>query len=43
VRRAIELYPSTPWALRLFDRIPLPAFWVGVGAALVEWLVEAAL
>src|SRR5262249_19233392 len=31
VRPAIELYPSTPWSLRLFDRIPLPAFWVGVG------------
>jgi hypothetical protein len=26
----IELEPSTPWSLRLFDRIPLPAFWAGV-------------
>lgn len=26
----IELDPSTPWSLRLFDRIPLPAFWAGV-------------
>jgi hypothetical protein len=26
----IELYPTTPWVLRLFDRIPLPVFWVGV-------------
>jgi hypothetical protein len=34
-RSRIELYPKTPWLLRLFDRIPLPAFWVGVaiGAA----------
>ena len=31
MRPAIELHPSTPWELRLFDRIPLPAFWVGVG------------
>ena len=29
----IELYPKTPWALRLFDRVPLPAFWVGVAIA----------
>jgi len=31
----IELHPSTPWELRLFDRIPLPALWAGVaiGAA----------
>jgi len=25
----IELEPRTPWSLRLFDRIPLPAFWAG--------------
>jgi hypothetical protein len=37
VRRApIELSPATPWSLRLFDRIPLPAFWAGlaVGAGI---------
>lgn len=30
----IELHPRTPWALRLFDRVPLPAFWVGVAIGL---------
>ena len=27
----IELYPRTPWALRLFDRTALPPLWVGFG------------
>lgn len=26
----IELHPKTPWVLRLFDRVPLAAFWVGI-------------
>ena len=30
----IQLHPMTPWALRLFDRIPLPPLWVGVGIGL---------
>jgi hypothetical protein len=30
----IELYPRTPWELRLFDRVPLPAFWVGTAIGL---------
>ena len=30
----IELLPGTPWSLRLFDRIPLPAFWAGVAIGL---------
>ena len=30
----IRLYPSTPWGLGVFDRVPLPAFWVGVGIGL---------
>jgi hypothetical protein len=30
----IQLYPSTPWGLGLFDRLRLPVFWVGVGIAL---------
>jgi hypothetical protein len=30
----IQLHPKTPWALRLFDRIPLPPLWVGVGIGL---------
>ena len=29
----IELFPRTPWLLRLFDRIPLPAFFAGVAIA----------
>ena len=29
----IEVEPHTPWSLRLFDRIPLPAFWAGVAIA----------
>jgi hypothetical protein len=30
----IQLHPSTPWGLGIFDRVRLPAFWVGVGIAL---------
>lgn len=30
----IELYPRTPWVLRLLDRVPLPAFWLGVAIGL---------
>jgi hypothetical protein len=30
----IELHPVTPWVLRAFDRVPLPAFWVGIGLGL---------
>ena len=33
-RPRIELEPMTPWSLRLFDRIPVPAFWVGVAIGL---------
>jgi hypothetical protein len=32
-RPRIEIEPRTPWSLRLFDRIPLPAFWAGVAIA----------
>jgi len=32
-RPRIEIEPLTPWSLRLFDRIPLPAFWAGVAIA----------
>jgi hypothetical protein len=30
----VVLYPSTPWLLRPFDRIPLPPIWVGTGIGL---------
>jgi hypothetical protein len=30
----IELHPSTPWALRLFDRVLLAPLWVGTGISL---------
>jgi len=30
----IELHPSTPWALRIFDRVPLAPLWVGTGIGL---------
>jgi hypothetical protein len=33
-RPRIELEPVTPWSLRLFDRIRLPAFWVGIAIGL---------
>jgi hypothetical protein len=33
-RPRIEIAPRTPWSLRLFDRIPLPAFWAGVAIAI---------
>ena len=33
----IELVPATPWSLRLFDRIPLPAFWAGVALGLAAF------
>jgi hypothetical protein len=33
----IELYPRTPWGLRLFDRVPLPAFCVGVAIGAVAF------
>ena len=32
-RPRIEIEPRTPWSLRLFDRIPLPALWAGVAIA----------
>ena len=35
----IELHPSTPWALRLFDRIPLAPLWVGAGIGLAVFLL----
>jgi hypothetical protein len=35
----IELHPSTPWALRLFDRIPLAPLWVGIGIGLAVFLL----
>ena len=35
----IELYPSTPWALRLFDRIPLSPLWVGTAIGLAIFLL----
>jgi hypothetical protein len=30
----IQLHPSTPWGLGIFDRVRLPALWVGVGIGL---------
>jgi hypothetical protein len=38
----IELEPHTPRVLRLFDRVPLPAFWVGVAIALAVLAVFVA-
>lgn len=35
----IELEPRTPWSLRLFDWIPLPAFWAGVAIAVAVFAV----
>jgi hypothetical protein len=35
----IQLHPSTPWGLGIFDRLRLPAFWVGVGIALSVFAV----
>jgi hypothetical protein len=45
-RPRIELHPATPWALRIFDRVPLPALWVGTGIGLAVfalYLVYTAL
>ena len=39
MRERIELHPWTPWALRLFDRVPLPAGVVGIGIALAVFAV----
>lgn len=33
-RPRIALDPATPWSLRLFDRVGLPAFWTGLGIGL---------
>jgi len=30
----IELHPTTPWSLRIFNWIPLPTLWIGVGISL---------
>jgi hypothetical protein len=30
----IQLHPSTPWSLRLFDRLPLAPIWLGTGIGL---------
>ncbi len=38
-RPRIQLYPSTPWGLGIFDRVRLPPFWVGVGIALSVFAV----
>ena len=35
----IELQPTTPLSLRLFDRIPLPAFFAGVAVGLLSFAV----
>jgi hypothetical protein len=35
----IELAPATPWVLRIFDRAPFSAFWVGAAIGLALFFV----
>jgi hypothetical protein len=35
----IKLHPRTPWELRLFEQLPLPAFWAGVAIGAVLFAV----